>query len=76
MSEACDLVSPSLTLTEVLWEKTTDTKLLLGWNATTIVLAFRGTASMSNVVADLQVAALYKTASLVLLYPSLDLIAA
>ena len=39
---------------EVFWEKALDTKLLLAWNARTIVVAFRGTASVANALADLQ----------------------
>ena len=39
---------------ELFWEKALDTKLLLAWNAHTIVVAFRGTASLSNALADLQ----------------------
>ena len=33
-----------------------DTKLLVSWNDDTIVIAFRGTSSMANALADLQVA--------------------
>ena len=42
---------------ELMWEKAMDTKCLMAWNAKTRVgvLAFRGTASMANVLADLQV---------------------
>lgn len=40
---------------ELLWERSTDTKALLAWSQGTVVLAFRGTASMANVLADLQV---------------------
>ena len=32
-----------------------DTKLLVSWNDDTIVIAFRGTSSMANALADLQV---------------------
>ena len=39
---------------ELLWERATDTKALMAWNADTLVLGFRGTASMANVLADLQ----------------------
>ena len=39
---------------ELFWEKALDTKLLLAWNAHTIVVAFRGTASLANALADLQ----------------------
>ena len=40
---------------ELFWEKALDTKLLMAWNKHTIVLAFRGTASFANALADLQV---------------------
>lgn len=39
---------------ELFWEKALDTKLLLAWNSRTIMLAFRGTASLANALADLQ----------------------
>lgn len=39
---------------ELFWEKALDTKLLLAWSQDTIMLAFRGTASMANALADLQ----------------------
>ncbi|KAK9902044.1 hypothetical protein WJX75_002353 [Coccomyxa subellipsoidea] len=39
---------------ELFWEKALDTKLLMAWNKHTIVLAFRGTASFANALADLQ----------------------
>lgn len=39
---------------KLIWEPSCDTKCLLGWNKNTIVIAFRGTASMVNVKADLQ----------------------
>ena len=55
LEEGKSLFSPQLLHTKVFWERTTDTKVLIGWNAATIILAFRGTASMSNVFADLQV---------------------
>ena len=41
---------------ELLVEPAEDTKVLLCWNADTVCLSFRGTASMTNVLADLQVA--------------------
>lgn len=44
-----------LTDFELLWERASDTKALLAWGADTLVLAFRGTASMTNWMADLQV---------------------
>ena len=40
---------------ELYWEKAQDTKLLITWNHDTIVIAFRGTSSMANALADLQV---------------------
>ncbi|KAK9813803.1 hypothetical protein WJX73_010334 [Symbiochloris irregularis] len=39
---------------ELLWAPAEDTKCIMAWNRDTIVLAFRGTASLSNVLADLQ----------------------
>ena len=39
----------------MLVEPKEDTKVLLCWNSDTIHLSFRGTASMTNVLADLQV---------------------
>lgn len=39
----------------MLVEPAEDTKVLLCWNSDTILLSFRGTASMTNVLADLQV---------------------
>jgi hypothetical protein len=32
-----------------------DTKAIMGWNDRTVVIAFRGTASMANLLADLKV---------------------
>lgn len=32
-----------------------DTKCVFGWNSDTVVIAFRGTASLANVKADIQV---------------------
>ena len=40
---------------ELLWAPAEDTKCIMAWNRTVIVLAFRGTASLHNVLADLQV---------------------
>ena len=42
---------------EMYWEKAQDTKMLISWNKDTIVIAFRGTSSMANALADLQVGA-------------------
>ena len=47
--------TPALTNFELFWEKSMDTKLLLAWSKSTVVLAFRGTASMANIFADIQV---------------------
>lgn len=44
-----------LTDSELFWELQLDTRCLMGWNAGVIVLAFRGTASVTNALADLQV---------------------
>ena len=40
---------------ELFWEKALDTKLLIAWNDSNMVLVFRGTASVANALADLQV---------------------
>lgn len=45
----------NLTSFELLWERERDTKALMAWNDDTVVLAFRGTASLRNVLADIQV---------------------
>ena len=54
-----------LTDFELMWERAMDTKCLMAWNSKTHVgiLAFRGTASMANVLADLQVCTLSLTQS-------------
>ncbi|BDA51088.1 probable lipase at N-terminal half [Coccomyxa sp. Obi] len=39
---------------ELFWEKALDTKLLLAWNNSRILIAFRGTASLANALADVQ----------------------
>ena len=44
-----------LTDSELFCELKRDTRCLMGWSDTTIVLAFRGTASMTNALSDLQV---------------------
>ena len=44
-----------LTDSELLWQLQLDTRCLMGWSDSKIVLAFRGTASMSNVWSDVQV---------------------
>ena len=40
---------------ELMWERALDSKALIAWNDDTVVLAFRGTASLANLWADLQV---------------------
>ena len=44
-----------LTDSELFCELKRDTRCLMGWSDSTIVLAFRGTASMTNALSDLQV---------------------
>lgn len=44
-----------LTDSELFTELKRDTRCLMGWNNNTIVLAFRGTASVTNALSDLQV---------------------
>ncbi|KAK9804297.1 hypothetical protein WJX72_005360 [[Myrmecia] bisecta] len=39
---------------ELFWEKQLDTKCLMAWNADTCVISFRGTASITNALADIQ----------------------
>ena len=50
---------------ELFWEKALDTKMLVAWNDTCMVLVFRGTASVANALADLQVRWGYALPSLV-----------
>ena len=57
LEEGFALYDPPLEHFELFWEKSLDTKLLLAWNQEVILLSFRGTASMSNVFADIQVRA-------------------
>ena len=52
-----------LTDFELLWERATDTKALMAWGNGKLVLGFRGTASMANVLADLQVGMNYSSLS-------------
>ena len=40
---------------KLFWDPSLDTKALLAWNGETAVLAFRGTASLTNAWSDLQV---------------------
>ena len=51
-----------LTGSELLCELKRDTRCLMGWGDSTIVLAFRGTASVTNALSDLQVRSLQKLA--------------
>ena len=44
-----------LTRSQSFWETKQDTRCLVGWGNNTVVVAFRGTASMKNALADLQV---------------------
>ena len=44
-----------LTDSELFWELQRDTRCLLGWNNSKIVVAFRGTASVTNALSDIQV---------------------
>ena len=44
-----------LTDFELIWDRTSDTKALLAWGGDVVVLGFRGTASMTNVLTDLKV---------------------
>ncbi|EIE18442.1 hypothetical protein COCSUDRAFT_68209 [Coccomyxa subellipsoidea C-169] len=39
---------------QLFWERSLDTKVLIGWSERTIVISFRGTASLRNAIADLQ----------------------
>lgn len=43
---------------EMMWERRLDTMALIGWGPGRIVVVFRGTNSLRNVLADLQVTAL------------------
>ena len=45
----------SLTSCKLFWKSALDTKALLAWNSDTVVLAFRGTASLTNACSDLKV---------------------
>ena len=46
-----------LTDSQSFWEVQQDTNCLMGWGNNTVVVSFRGTASMKNALADLQVTA-------------------
>ena len=45
----------SLDRFKLFWDPTLETKALLAWNGETAVLAFRGTASLTNACSDLKV---------------------
>ena len=45
----------SLSSFKLFWDPALQTKALLAWNQDTAVLAFRGTASLTNALSDLQV---------------------
>lgn len=47
----------NMTDSQSFWEIQQDTRCLIGWGSSTVVVAFRGTASMKNALADLQVPA-------------------
>lgn len=47
----------NMTDSQSFWEVEQDTRCLIGWGSSTVVVAFRGTASMKNALADLQVPA-------------------
>lgn len=55
IEEACSLFRPPLDRYEMFWEKSMDTKCLMAWSRNEIVIVFRGTASLANVVSDVQV---------------------
>ncbi|KAL3155310.1 hypothetical protein ABBQ38_010874 [Trebouxia sp. C0009 RCD-2024] len=44
----------NMTDSQSFWEIQQDTRCLIGWGSSTVVVAFRGTASMKNALADLQ----------------------
>ncbi|KAL4541920.1 hypothetical protein Ndes2526B_g06415 [Nannochloris sp. 'desiccata'] len=52
ITDALDLFE-DLSNTEVIYHKGTDTKCLLAWGGTTLVVAFKGTSSFENVLTDL-----------------------
>ena len=45
----------SLSSCKLFWKSAQDTKALLAWSQDTAVLAFRGTASLTNACSDLKV---------------------
>lgn len=44
-----------LTHHEVIWERRWDSKCVVAWGSSTVLVAFRGTASLSNVLSDIKV---------------------
>lgn len=42
---------------QMFWQKQSDVKAVAGWSEDTVVIAFRGTASLSNLATDSQVGA-------------------
>lgn len=40
---------------EMLWDELTDTKSIIAWGKTNVVVAFAGTKSMANIRTDLKV---------------------
>ena len=52
-----------LTRSQSFWETKQDTRCLVGWGNSTVVVAFRGTASMKNALADLQVPCCHQPAA-------------
>ena len=55
LNEETALSLYKLARSQSFWETKHDTRCLVGWGNTTVVVAFRGTASMKNALADLQV---------------------
>ena len=49
---------------EVLWERRHDTMALLGWGPNKIVIVFRGTSTLRNVLADMQARSLSPSSAL------------
>ena len=52
-----------LTDVQSFWDRSRDTRALLGWSSSTVVLAFRGTASLKNALSDIKVEALHHWAN-------------
>ena len=51
----CAVLTACAVLPLQLWNRKVDTKCLMAWNDNLVVLSFRGTASMRNVLADVKV---------------------